>query len=137
MLASVTTLATIVGTSAHLITRSNRQEALNIAQMNETKCRKQEVDDMIAEYKSKLNTPGQSHRPVLQLQANRQALKTLNKTIIQASEMLPIQYLDHFQFNKIIPKAPKLIETHTEEINHVNLDTPKFGSASTRCCNGH
>ena len=127
-LAPLVTLSTIIGTSAHLIVQSNQQAALNAIQMNETKFREQELDELIATYKKNLQNPTQSPRPDFELKQNKMASRALNETLMHASAILPTQYLAHFNFAKIVPppppsgweQYPKLIEAYTEDINRVN-----------------
>ena len=129
-IAPLVTLSTIIGTSAHLIIQTNKQAELNELQMNETRLREQELDELIATYKRNLNTQKQSYRPDFELKQNKQASRALNETLILASSILPSQYLDHFNFDKIVPppppsgweEYPKLIEAYTDDINRVNAE---------------
>ena len=127
VLAPLVTLSTVIGTSAHLVIQANKQAELNAMYMNETKLREQELDDLIATYKKNLQ-PTQSPRPDIELKQNKIASRALNETLMQASAILPTQYLAHFNFAKIVPppppagweQFPKLIEAYTDDLNRVN-----------------
>ena len=129
-LSSIAVFSTIVGTSAHLISQSNKQELLNAVAFNESRKRDKEMDDLLAQYKQKLASTPQSYRPALELRANREALRSLNDTLTTAAAILPTQYLDHFQFDQIVPpppppgweEYPKLIDAYTSDLNRVNTE---------------
>jgi len=122
--------STIVGTSAHLISQSNKQELLNNIVMNESRIRDEEMDSLMAQYKLKLADTTQSYRPALELRANREALRSLNDTLATATSILPQQYVNHFNFEKIVPSPPppgweeypKLIEAYTADLKKVDLE---------------
>jgi hypothetical protein len=131
IVSSIATVSTILGTAGHLIAQSNRQEALVHLSLEESKIRDQEMDDLLKEYRSRL----EQQDPVINRQStissmdnNLNILRKLNATLAIAKNVLPPQYTAHFNFDEIIPQPPprgweshpQLIDLYTQELNTAN-----------------
>jgi hypothetical protein len=141
-LAGVISFATVVGTAAHLITQSNFNTELNLQQyrdnliaMNETKQRELELDDLLKQYRKRLETTRAPltmtpHQDILD---NERAVRDLHDSIREAEKIIPDSYREYFNFDTMIPKPPPvgwkehpaLIKAYTDDLRAVNSEIRK------------
>jgi len=128
------TAATVIGTSAHFVSQSNRQEQMVLEALEEQRSRNAELNDLIKEYQVQLDqepvrSPVKPETDNL-MSENLQMIQKLNDTLYQAKNLLPPQYAAHYNFDQIVPLPPPrgweshpvLIKTYTSELRNAQQE---------------
>jgi len=130
----VVTAATVIGTSAHFITSSNRQEKMVLQALEEQRLKNLELNDLIREYQQKLQSDVQNATPSPEIDnlmsENLEMIRKLNGTLHQAKNLLPPQYVAHYNFDQIVPlppprgweSHPSIIKTYTSELRNAHSE---------------
>jgi hypothetical protein len=130
----VATAATVIGTSAHFITQSNRQETMLLQALEDSRIKNVEMNKLIKEYQLNLDQEAARSPPRSEvdnlMSENLEMIQRLNETLYQAKNLLPPQYAAHYNFDQIVPLPPprgweahpSIIKTYTAELKNANSE---------------